>query len=126
MERDCLIAHGAAQLLLERLMISSDAFKVDVCQECGFMGYNGWCMRAFLFLSFLWFVEADGGRGVGCKSSKRVVKLTIPYACKLLFQVRSSLLLSCCFADELEQELMAMNIAPRLVRPVPRFRWFDG
>ncbi|BGP19950.1 37S ribosomal protein S16, mitochondrial [Rhodosporidiobolus nylandii] len=21
------------------------AFKVDVCQECGFMGYNGWCMQ---------------------------------------------------------------------------------
>lgn len=38
MERDCLIAHGASQLLLERLMISSDAFKVDVCQECGFIG----------------------------------------------------------------------------------------
>lgn len=47
MERDCLIAHGASQLLLERLMVSSDAFKVDVCQECGFMGYNGWCMRTF-------------------------------------------------------------------------------
>ncbi|GAA6005244.1 DNA-directed RNA polymerase III core subunit RET1 [Rhodotorula paludigena] len=78
MERDCLIAHGASQLLLERLMVSSDAFKVDVCQECGFMGYNGWCPR--------------------CKSAKRVVKLMLPYACKLLFQ-----------------ELLAMNIAPRLV-----------
>ncbi|GAA5904430.1 hypothetical protein JCM8208_004192 [Rhodotorula glutinis] len=78
MERDCLIAHGASQLLLERLMVSSDAFKVDVCQECGFMGYNGWCAR--------------------CKTSKRVVKLMLPYACKLLFQ-----------------ELLAMNIAPRLV-----------
>ncbi|GAA6041926.1 hypothetical protein JCM8097_000226 [Rhodosporidiobolus ruineniae] len=78
MERDCLIAHGASQLLLERLMVSSDAFKVDVCQECGFMGYGGWCMR--------------------CKTSKRVAKLQIPYAAKLLFQ-----------------ELMAMNIAPRLV-----------
>lgn len=41
MERDCLIAHGASQLLLERLMISSDAFELDVCQDCGFMGYNG-------------------------------------------------------------------------------------
>lgn len=45
MERDCLIAHGASQLLLERLMVSSDAFKVDICGSCGFMGYNGWCMR---------------------------------------------------------------------------------
>ncbi|KAH8918260.1 DNA-directed RNA polymerase [Atractiella rhizophila] len=78
MERDCLIAHGASQLLLERLMISSDAFEVDVCQECGFMGYNGWCVR--------------------CKSGKKVTQIKMPYAAKLLFQ-----------------ELMAMNIAPRLV-----------
>lgn len=28
MERDCLIAYGASMLLLERLMISSDEFKV--------------------------------------------------------------------------------------------------
>ena len=28
MERDCLIAYGASMLLMERLMISSDAFKV--------------------------------------------------------------------------------------------------
>lgn len=111
MERDCLIAHGASQLLLERLMVSSDAFKVDVCQECGFMGYNGWCAR--------------------CKSAKRVVKLMLPYACKLLFQVRRS-----PFRLSVErvcpgrspsdarlspprlvaaQELLAMNIAPRLV-----------
>lgn len=95
MERDCLIAHGAAQLLLERLMISSDAFKVDVCQTCGFMGYNGYC--------------------VCCKSSKKVVKLTIPYACKLLFQVCPP---SSPRIADVEQELMAMNIAPRLVRPV--------
>ncbi|KAK2568336.1 DNA-directed RNA polymerase III subunit RPC2 [Acropora cervicornis] len=30
MERDCLIAYGSSMLLLERLMISSDAFEVDV------------------------------------------------------------------------------------------------
>nr|ANJ43283.1 RNA polymerase III subunit B [Sugiyamaella mastotermitis] len=77
MERDCVIAYGASQLLLERLMISSDAFDIDVCQTCGLMGYNGWCPS--------------------CKATEKVVKLTIPYAAKLLFQ-----------------ELMAMNIAPRL------------
>lgn len=29
-------------LLLERLMISSDAFEVDVCGQCGLLGYSGW------------------------------------------------------------------------------------
>lgn len=77
MERDCVIAYGASQLLLERLMISSDAFEVDVCNNCGLMGYNSWC--------------------TSCKSSENVIKMTIPYAAKLLFQ-----------------ELLSMNIAPRL------------
>ncbi|KAK9471828.1 uncharacterized protein V1510DRAFT_419125 [Dipodascopsis tothii] len=77
MERDCLIAYGASQLLLERLMISSDAFDVDVCNTCGLLGYNGWC--------------------TSCNSSKNVFKMTIPYAAKLLFQ-----------------ELLSMNVAPRL------------
>ncbi|CDK28536.1 unnamed protein product [Kuraishia capsulata CBS 1993] len=77
MERDCVIAYGASQLLLERLMLSSDAFDVDICGECGLMGYNGWCPS--------------------CKTSEGIVKMTIPYAAKLLFQ-----------------ELISMNIAPRL------------
>ena len=66
MERDCLIAYGASQLLLERLMLSSDCHRVDVCERCGFMGYSGWCQR--------------------CKSSVGVVSMTIPYAAKLLVQ----------------------------------------
>ncbi|KAI5310524.1 DNA-directed RNA polymerase III core subunit ret1 [Ascosphaera atra] len=66
MERDCLIAYGTSQLLLERLMISSDQHEVDVCENCGFMGYSGWCQR--------------------CKTSRGVVRMVIPYAAKLLFQ----------------------------------------
>ena len=31
-----------SMLLLERLMISSDAFEVDVCNKCGLLGYSGW------------------------------------------------------------------------------------
>lgn len=73
MERDCLIGYGATQLLLERLMISSDKFEVNACEECGLMGYNGWCTY--------------------CKSSKKMAQLTIPYAAKLLFQEVSTFLL---------------------------------
>ncbi|KAI5367695.1 Putative DNA-directed RNA polymerase, subunit 2, hybrid-binding domain, RNA polymerase, beta subunit [Septoria linicola] len=77
MERDCLIAYGASQLLLERLMISSDAHDVDVCQNCGMMGYNNWCQS--------------------CSSSRSVVRMTMPYAAKLLIQ-----------------ELMSMNVKASL------------
>ena len=72
MERDCLIGYGATQLLLERLMISSDKFEVNACEDCGLMGYNGWCTY--------------------CKSSKKMAQLTIPYASKLLFQEVNKLL----------------------------------
>ena len=77
MERDCLIAYGASQLLLERLMLSSDAHEVDVCETCGMMGYNNWCQS--------------------CQSSRSVVKMTMPYAAKLLIQ-----------------ELMSMNVKASL------------
>lgn len=66
MERDCLIAYGASQLLLERLMLSSDAHQVDVCGRCGLMGYQGFCQS--------------------CKMSGEMAKMTIPYAAKLLIQ----------------------------------------
>lgn len=66
MERDCLIAYGASQLLLERLMLSSDVHEIDLCEMCGLMGYSNWCTT--------------------CQSSKGVVKMKIPYAAKLLVQ----------------------------------------
>lgn len=77
MERDCLISYGASMLILERLMISSDAFDVDVCNVCGRLAYSSWCHT--------------------CQSSASVSKISMPYACKLLFQ-----------------ELMSMNVVPRL------------
>ena len=44
MERDCLIGYGAANLIMERLMLSSDEFQVFVCKECGFIGFEGHCI----------------------------------------------------------------------------------
>lgn len=77
MERDCLISYGASMLIMERLMISSDAFDVDVCNHCGRLAYSSWCHN--------------------CRSSTNVAKISIPYACKLLFQ-----------------ELTSMNVIPKL------------
>ncbi|KAK7752346.1 DNA-directed RNA polymerase III complex subunit Rpc2 [Diatrype stigma] len=66
MERDCLIAYGASQLLLERLMVSSDGTELDICQRCGLFGYKGYCGT--------------------CRSTREVAKMTMPYAAKLLVQ----------------------------------------
>ncbi|KAI0479286.1 RNA polymerase Rpb2 [Xylariaceae sp. FL0804] len=66
MERDCLIAYGASQLLLERLMTSSDGTEIDVCQRCGLFGYKGYCGT--------------------CRTTREVAKMTMPYAAKLLVQ----------------------------------------
>ncbi|KAL2265476.1 hypothetical protein VTJ83DRAFT_6576 [Remersonia thermophila] len=66
MERDCLIAYGASQLLLERLMVSSDGTQVDICERCGLLGYSGYCQT--------------------CSSTSNVTPMTMPYAAKLLVQ----------------------------------------
>jgi len=66
MERDCLIAYGASNLIMERLMHSSDAFSASVCLTCGLLQYQNWCQF--------------------CRSGEKVADIRLPYACKLLFQ----------------------------------------
>jgi DNA-directed RNA polymerase III subunit RPC2 len=71
MERDCLIAYGASNLIMERLMHSSDAFSANVCMSCGLLQYENWCQY--------------------CRSGEKVADIRIPYACKLLFQELQSM-----------------------------------
>lgn len=71
MERDCLIGHGVSMLLIERLMLSSDAYNADVCTKCGLFGYLNWC--------------------TSCRSSQNIASIQIPYAYKLLIQELQSM-----------------------------------
>ncbi|CUE72376.1 DNA-directed RNA polymase III, putative [Bodo saltans] len=66
MERDCMVGYGAAMLLNERLLKSSDIFTADVCSHCGHLGFKGYCPY--------------------CHAKGTISKVNMPYAFKLLLQ----------------------------------------
>lgn len=84
MERDCMVSHGAARFLKERLFDVSDAYSVHICIKCGLI------VEATLMASRKYLCRS-------CQNTTNICRVGLPYACKLLFQ-----------------ELMAMNISPRI------------
>ena len=64
MERDCIISHGAAEFLKERLFLKSDPYQIDVCDLCGNIATTNTECKA-------------------CDTDK-ITKCNLPYASKLL------------------------------------------
>lgn len=85
MERDCLIGHGAALLLKERLVDESDRCIVYICENCGLIGYYDRKGDSPRYLCPL------------CAEKAKVSSVTVSYAFKLLIQ-----------------ELMSFGVAPRI------------
>lgn len=86
MERDCIIAHGASKFLKEKLFDVSDKYTVHICESCGLFAVAN--------------LQNNDYKCKLCEPTKkgaRLFQIQIPYACKLLIQ-----------------ELIAMNLAPRI------------
>lgn len=79
---NCMISHGGAAVLNERLMGLSDLYDTEMCKQCGIIGTLS---------------KIDDHFECRSCNSTDIKTMRIPYAGKLLIQ-----------------ELMAMNIAPRI------------
>jgi len=72
MERDCLIGHGTASFLRERLLTCSDPYRIKICSKCGLMAQkklNNDCLVC-----------------LNCDNTKTIREVELPYAFKLLMQ----------------------------------------
>ena len=80
MERDCLIGHGAALLLKDRLLEESDKVIIYICETCGYLAYYDFKQRKYICKL--------------CGDDATTSPIAISYAFKLLLQELMSLCIS--------------------------------
>jgi DNA-directed RNA polymerase II subunit RPB2 len=92
MERDCLLAHGASSVLLDRMFLQSDVFEMCVCRHCGLIAES-------LAPAVPLTVGAHREYCRNCRlgGPENIALVNIPYSAKLL-----------------SQELGQLNVAMRL------------
>lgn len=84
MERDCLIGHGAAMLLQDRLLEESDKYLLYICENCGYIAFYDIKQRRYVCRI--------------CEEKAQISPVIVSYAFKLLLQE----LMSLCIAPRLE------------------------
>jgi hypothetical protein len=92
MERDSIISYGMSKFLKERFLNVSDAYSCYVCDVCGLFA-----QRVIKKENNSTPQSTDTYQCIACKNKTKISKVIIPYAFKLLIQ-----------------ELLSMNIAPRI------------
>merc|ERR1712159_652944 len=95
MERDCIISHGAASFLKERLIMVSDLYEVHICSKCGLIAvadpehkryFCRVCTDKSSALPTVFTSE-------GISHVPEIFRVQVPYAAKLLFQELMSMLI---------------------------------
>lgn len=77
MERDCLIGHGAAMLLRDRLLEEADKYLLYICENCGYIAYYDLKQRKYVCRI--------------CEDKAQISPVFVSYAFKLLLQELMSL-----------------------------------
>jgi DNA-directed RNA polymerase II subunit RPB2 len=77
MERDCLISHGATQMIMDRLLENSDPAHLTVCGRCGLLAHPA-AQRTH--------VRHKEAMCHNCASSSEVRTMQAPYSFRLLLQ----------------------------------------